>query len=69
LAISDSNGGKPRRASLLKGMKPENVTLDTAVDLLRLPRTLGLHPETGKVIEAGVGRYGPFIRHDKESVP
>ncbi len=57
---------KPRRASLLEGMKPEDITLEMAVELLRLPRPLGIHPETGKVIEAGVGRYGPFVHHGDE---
>src|SRR5262249_34734173 len=69
LGEADSNGGKPRRASLLKGMKPENVTLDIAVNLLKLPRPLGFHPETGKLIEAGVGRFGPFIKHDDDFRP
>lgn len=55
---------KPPRTSLLKGMKPEDVDLDLALKLLSLPRTLGEHPETGKEVKAGVGRYGPFILHD-----
>lgn len=55
---------KPPRASLLKGMKPEEVDLDLALQLLDLPRSLGKHPETGKEIRAGVGRYGPFVVHD-----
>lgn len=55
---------KPKRASLLKGMKPEDVDLATALDLLSLPRSLGNHPETGKEIRAGVGRFGPFVVHD-----
>ncbi|HVO43513.1 MAG TPA: type I DNA topoisomerase [Aggregatilineales bacterium] len=59
-------GDKPRRASLLRGMKPESVTLDTAVALLSLPRPLGRHPESGKVVEAGVGRYGPYVHHDDD---
>jgi DNA topoisomerase-1 len=57
---------KPRRASLLEGMKPEAITLETAVALLRLPRPLGMHPDSGKVIEAGVGRFGPFVRHEDD---
>jgi DNA topoisomerase-1 len=61
-----NGGGKPRRASLLQGMKPDDVTLDVAVALLKLPRPLGLHPETGKVIEAGVGRFGPYVHHDTD---
>lgn len=55
---------KPERASLLKGMKPEDVDVDLALRLLELPRPLGKHPETGKVIKTGVGRYGPFVVHD-----
>jgi len=61
--VTDENK-KPKRASLLKGMKPEDVDLDTALDLLKLPRSLGNHPETGKEIKAGVGRFGPFVVHD-----
>jgi DNA topoisomerase-1 len=63
--VGDGEGeGKPDRASLLKDMKPEDVDLELALRLLELPRPLGDHPETGKVIKAGVGRYGPFVVHD-----
>jgi DNA topoisomerase-1 len=55
---------KPKRVSLLKGMTPADIDLDTALNLLELPRTLGEHPETGKEVKAGVGRYGPFVLHD-----
>ncbi len=55
---------KPKRVSLLKGMSPEDVDMDTALQLLALPRSLGNHPETGKEVKAGVGRYGPFVVHD-----
>ncbi len=55
---------KPKRVSLLKGMKPEDVDLETALKLLELPRTLGKHPESGKEVRAGIGRYGPFVVHD-----
>jgi len=61
--VTDDNK-KPDRASLLKGMKPEDVDVELALRLLELPRPLGDHPETGKVIKAGVGRYGPFVVHD-----
>ncbi|HET6528176.1 MAG TPA: type I DNA topoisomerase [Balneolaceae bacterium] len=61
--VTDDNK-KPNRASLLKGMKPSDVDLELALRLLELPRPLGNHPETGKVIKAGVGRYGPFVVHD-----
>jgi DNA topoisomerase-1 len=55
---------KPKRVSLLKGMKPDEVDLKTATSLLELPRTLGNHPETGKPVKAGIGRYGPYVVHD-----
>lgn len=57
---------KPKRGSLLKGMTPEDVDLPTALKLLSLPRTLGVHPETGLEVKAGVGRFGPFILHDSK---
>jgi DNA topoisomerase-1 len=55
---------KPKRASLPKGAKPEELTLEDALGLLRLPRHLGEHPEGGKV-QAGLGRFGPYVVHDK----
>lgn len=53
---------KPRRASLPKGMDGERITLEQAVGLLSLPRLVGHHPETGEVIEAGLGRFGPYVK-------
>lgn len=61
--VSDDNK-KPKRVSLLKGMKPEDIDLELALKLLELPRNLGKHPETNKEVKAGVGRYGPFVLHD-----
>ncbi len=55
---------KPKRASLPKGVKPEEVRLEDALGLLRLPRLLGEHPEGGKV-EASLGRFGPYVVHHK----
>ena len=57
---------KPKRASLPKGEEPEGITLERALDLLSLPRTLGKHPEDNKVVQSGIGRYGPYVRHNKE---
>ena len=57
-------GEKPARSSLPKGVEPESVDLEFALRLLSLPREVGLHPETGKPITAGLGRYGPFVLHD-----
>ncbi len=55
---------KPKRASLPKGTKPEQMNLEDALGLLRLPRLLGEHPEGGRV-QAGLGRFGPYVVHDK----
>src|ERR1700704_2197228 len=54
---------KPKRQSLLKGMTPDEVTLEKALALLALPRELGPHPEDGEQILAGVGRFGPYVKH------
>jgi DNA topoisomerase-1 len=59
---------KPKRASLPKGTPTENASLEQALDLGALPRTVGIHPETGEEISAGIGRFGPFIRHEKTFV-
>lgn len=55
---------KPKRQGLPKGLSPADVTLEKALSLLALPREVGAHPETGKMIEAGIGRFGPFVKHD-----
>jgi DNA topoisomerase-1 len=56
---------KPKRASLQKGMSPEDVDLDRALALLSLPREIGRHPEDGEPIRAGIGRFGPYVQHGK----
>ena len=62
---------KPKRQSLLKGMSPDDVTLERALALLALPRELGPHPEDGEQILAGVGRFGPYVKHGSKykSIP
>jgi len=55
---------KPRRASIPKDMKMDDVTLTDALTYLSLPRTLGNHPDSGKEIQANNGRFGPYIVHD-----
>jgi DNA topoisomerase-1 len=55
---------KPKRASLPKDLPPAGMDLDKAIRLLRLPREVGAHPDDGKPILAGIGRYGPYVQHD-----
>ena len=55
---------KPKRASIPRGWDVNDLDLDRALALLALPREVGLHPESGKPIAAGIGRYGPFVLHD-----
>ncbi|HET9274643.1 MAG TPA: type I DNA topoisomerase [Gemmatimonadales bacterium] len=62
--VTDENP-KPKRASLPRGMKPEEVTLDLAVGLLSLPRLIGVHATSGAKIYAGQGRFGPYVVCDR----
>ncbi|MFM2045872.1 MAG: topoisomerase [Pseudomonadota bacterium] len=63
LGEETKDGEKPKRASLPKGMGPADVDLDRALALLALPRLVGVHPESGEEIQAGIGRYGPYLKH------
>jgi DNA topoisomerase-1 len=54
---------KPPRASLPKGWAADALTLERAVELLSLPRIVGMHPEDGVVVEAAIGRFGPYVKH------
>ena len=62
--VQRGDGKEAKRASLPKGWKPEDIDHEKALALLSLPRDVGAHPETGKMISAGIGRYGPFVLHD-----
>ncbi len=56
---------KPKRAGIPKGWDVSSIDLEKALMLLSLPREVGPHPEDGEMIEAGLGRYGPFVKHGK----
>jgi DNA topoisomerase I len=56
---------KPRRSSLPKNIKPDDLTLQQAIGLLLLPREVAKHPTTGEPIVAGLGRFGPYVQHGK----
>ncbi|PJB70829.1 MAG: type I DNA topoisomerase [Alphaproteobacteria bacterium CG_4_9_14_3_um_filter_47_13] len=55
---------KPKRQGLPRGTNIADIDLAAALKLLELPREIGAHPETGKMITAGIGRFGPFLKHD-----
>ncbi|RWX61123.1 type I DNA topoisomerase, partial [Mesorhizobium sp. M4B.F.Ca.ET.089.01.1.1] len=62
--IQRGEGKEAKRSSLPKGWAAEQIDHEKALALLALPRDVGKHPESGKMISAGLGRYGPFVLHD-----
>lgn len=62
--LQRGDGKEAKRSSLPKGWTPETIDHEKALALLALPRDIGKHPETSKMISAGLGRYGPFVLHD-----
>ncbi|WP_428276112.1 type I DNA topoisomerase [Candidatus Palauibacter sp.] len=61
-----ADGKKPKRASLPKNLRPEEVSLATALKLLAMPAPLGPHPESGDPVKVGIGRYGPYVVHQRD---
>ncbi len=57
-------GEKPKRASLPEKVPYEDMTLEIALKLLSMPADLGVHPEDGKTVKVGIGRYGPYVVHE-----
>ncbi len=62
--VQRGEGKEAKRSSLPKGWTAATVDYEKALALLSLPRDVGKHPESGKMISAGLGRYGPFVLHD-----
>ncbi|MDH3666374.1 MAG: type I DNA topoisomerase [Paracoccaceae bacterium] len=59
---AEGSDEKPKRSSIPKGT---DIDLETAIGLLSLPREIGPHPEDGVMVEAGIGRYGPYVKHGR----
>jgi DNA topoisomerase-1 len=62
--VQRGDGKDAKRSSLPKGWTPDTMDHEKALALLALPRNVGQHPESGKMISAGLGRYGPFVLHE-----
>jgi DNA topoisomerase I len=66
--IQSGSGDALKRSSLPPNLQPADIDLETALKLLALPRPVGIHPETGDAITAGINRYGPFVQHQRQFV-
>jgi len=64
-ASKEKDAPKPKRAGIPKGVSPDDIDLEKALSMLALPRDVGASPEDGEMIVAGVGRFGPYVKHGK----
>ncbi|RVT89192.1 type I DNA topoisomerase [Sphingomonas crocodyli] len=62
--IQLGEGKEAKRGSIPKDVPQDDLDLAMALKLVNLPRTVGMHPETGKPIQASIGRFGPYLLHD-----
>jgi DNA topoisomerase-1 len=62
--VQMGDGKEAKRAGVPRGWDPSKVDLESALRLLALPREIGIHPQSGNPIVAGIGRFGPFVKHD-----
>ncbi|MAE74407.1 MAG: DNA topoisomerase I [Bdellovibrionaceae bacterium] len=71
LGDATDEDAKPKRMALPPGVEVEDVDLQLALKIVELPKTLGNHPETDKVVKKGIGRFGPYVVHDGDfrSIP
>lgn len=69
--VPEDSKDKPKRQGIPRGTPVDSVTLESALKLLELPRLIGMHPETGDKIEAGIGRFGPYVKYQSKfkSIP
>ncbi len=68
LQLGEAKGAKdkPKRSSIPKGFDDSDITLETALALLALPRKVGEHPDDGAAVEVGINRIGPYVRHGSQ---
>lgn len=65
LQLGEDETKKPKRISLPKGLEPEDVDSEKAIELISLPRILGKNPETNETIKAHIGRFGPYVQEKR----
>ena len=64
IGLSEDKENKPKRSSIPKTIDPSDLSLEKAIDLLSLPKVIGIHPEDNKEITGAIGPYGPYLLHE-----